>query len=83
MAALGAEIKVRISDQTKAALERHAQAHREGTKVSDIVRDAIGEYLERHAAELATLEALSAQARKLADARQAAATKQAARKHAA
>jgi hypothetical protein len=76
-------VKVRVFDEMRSALERHAGAHREGTKIFDIVRGAIGEYLERQAAELVTLEALSAKARKLADARRAAAKKQAARKHAA
>lgn len=42
-----AEIKVRVSVAMKAELAALAKEERPGTKISDIARDAIGEFLAR------------------------------------
>ena len=42
-----AEVKARVSEETKQALTRIAARRGEGVKTSDIVREAIGEYLTR------------------------------------
>lgn len=46
MAGLGGEIKVRVSVETKIELARIAEEAGEGVKISDVVRDAIGEFLK-------------------------------------
>lgn len=49
MAGLGSDIKVRVSDDTKAALVRIAKETGEGTAISDVARKAISEFLRRAA----------------------------------
>lgn len=46
--ALTAEIKVRVSQATKAAIESIATSRGEGVGISDIAREAVKEYLDRH-----------------------------------
>ena len=55
MGALGVEIKARVSLETKTALAAIAAQRREGTNISDILREAIGEYLERQRVKISTI----------------------------
>lgn len=50
MGSLNSDLKVRVSVETKQRLQAIADARREGTNISDIAREAIGEYLDRAAA---------------------------------
>jgi predicted transcriptional regulator len=48
--ALGSDLKVRVSPETKAALAKIAEDNGKDENISDVVRDAIREYLRRQPA---------------------------------
>jgi hypothetical protein len=48
MSDLDAEIKARVSTETKLALADIAKQQGEGVKISDVLRNAVGEFLARH-----------------------------------
>lgn len=53
MSALDNHLKFRVSEEMRAALEQVVGTRPEGTKLSDIVREALREYLEHRVTERA------------------------------